>query len=306
MPDHSRALVIGEAIVDEVTHDDGTVVRLVGGSPANVALGLARLDVSTSLLTCIARDSDGAAIVERLAESGASVAEGSFCASMTPVAHVTLAADGQPSYAFEIEWELPPFVPPAEPVDLIHLGSYSAFLEPGADVVASAARWAAGNGVALSFDPNVRAQLLGDRDAARERFAELCRLATVVKLSDEDLAWLFPGTSEQEVVARLHDFGVSLVAVTRGASGSLVANRRGAVEVAAVAVDAVVDTIGAGDSYMAALIRSVIEADGELSDLDADAMLRIGNSCAAAAAITVSRPGAHPPTTLELLSTGAG
>ena len=286
-------LVIGEALIDVVRSPGGDAEH-VGGSPANVALGLGRLGVDVSLLTCIGRDARGTAIAEHLADSGVDVLERSYSDAATSTAIATLAADGSASYQFDVTWRLSSAVLPVHP-RIVHTGSIAAFLAPGA--VAVREHLASVGADEITFDPNVRPALIGSREQALPVFEQTARLASVVKLSDEDAEWLYPGAGPAEVLERILALGPRLAAITLGGAGSMLAAGDFAVEVPVTAVD-VVDTIGAGDTYMASLIDSIL-AEGT-DGLTRDAVERIGRRASRAAAVTVSRAGADLPTRAEL------
>ena len=151
----------------------------------------------------------------------------------------------------------------------------------------------------VSFDPNIRSALIGDRIRAVARVESITELADIVKLSDEDAAWLYPGWDLGRVVSRLLESGAGIVAITMGANGALLASPHARTRVPAPAVR-VHDTVGAGDTFSAGLIDAVLH-DLPLRDgSDERALLALGSHAAAAAAITVQRPGADPPTRSEL------
>jgi fructokinase len=289
-----EVLVIGEALIDVVTTGPQEVEH-VGGSPANVAYGLARLGVRTALLTAIGDDARGGLIRTHLESAGVNVLPASITPWRTSSATARLDATGSASYEFDIRWELVETdnLPAASAV---HVGSISAFLEPGASAVLKILRGRVGNEL-ISFDPNIRPALVGDPDAARERFHSLVGLADVVKLSDEDARWLFPDASIDDVISRVLDYGADLVAVTRGGEGSRLATDSDRIDVPSYRVE-VVDTIGAGDTYMASLIASVRNLD--VSAMAPEALHRVGERAAAASALTVSRAGAALPSAEEL------
>lgn len=278
----TTVLVIGESLVD-VVRDGSTESRHPGGSPMNVAYGLAQLGVDTSLLTRLGRDSDGALIEHHLYRAGVRLLPMSLRDEPTSTAMATIGADGSATYEFDVSWDLPPIE--ARAPGWVHVGSIGTFLEPGAS---SVERYLAGVEGRVSYDPNVRAALMPDD--ARERFERVARLATVLKLSDEDGRWLYPGLDERALIAAILALGPSVAVITRGAKGATIASADQRYDVPAVRVE-VIDTIGAGDSFMAALIASLLE-DKPLDTAAATAI--------AAAAITVSRAGAQPPTRAEL------
>ncbi|GGI45854.1 fructokinase [Agromyces flavus] len=298
MPERSGALVIGEALMDLV--DDGTsITRSPGGSPANVALGLARLGVETRLRTALGPDDDGRAILERLEGSGVGVDPESLSLERTSTALAVLDASGAAMYDFDIEWRLPSPVA-ADSAAVVHSGSIALFLEPGASVVADALASRPAD-VLVSLDPNIRPALLGERSEVRATFESLAATADLVKLSDEDAEWLYPGEPLGDVLDRLLDLGVALAAATRGGDGAILATRAARVEVESLPVQ-VRDTVGAGDTFMAALIAGVLQLDGRaaLAELGEADLLRLGRFAATAAGVTVSRVGADLPTADEV------
>ncbi|MCD1269734.1 carbohydrate kinase [Microbacterium sp. MEC084] len=291
-PQQVDVLVIGEALIDIVESETGAVEH-VGGSPANVALGLGRRGVDVALLAQIGDDERGRAITQRLTESGARVLPESTTGRPTSTALARIAADGAAEYEFDIAWDAVP------PVDLaprlVHTGSIAAFLEPGASSVRDLlARTEAAD---VTFDPNIRPALVGAHDDAFAAFEAIARLSTVVKMSDEDAAWLYPGRSVDEVLDAVLALGPRLAAVTRGADGATLATAADRIAVPPVQVRAV-DTIGAGDTFMASLVHSTLSLAGRTPDRAA--LERIGADAVRAAAITVSRAGADLPWANEL------
>lgn len=292
----SEVLVVGEALIDIVGNDDEGEMRVPGGSPANVAVGLGRLDVPTTLLTCIASDDDGQRILDHLAGNGVRVHPHSFGADRTPTARAAIGVDGQPRYTFDVLWR----VQEAAGIDLpdvVHIGSYSAFTQPGGSEVRLIAARARDEGRLVTFDPNVRAALMPGVTESRAAFEHLASLAAVVKLSDEDASWLYPGATPDDVLRRLSALGVRVAAMTSGSHGSVIASGPHRVEVPAQRTQ-VIDTIGAGDSYMSALIQGVMQVGSE--PVDGHILRRIAHRSTVAAALTVSRRGAEPPRWAEL------
>jgi fructokinase len=288
----TRTLVIGEALIDIV---EGTEVReLVGGSPANVAVGLARQGHEVQLLTRIGRDDRGARIAEHVAAAGAALTASSWSAGASSTARARLRPDGSAEYEFDIDWTIEE--PSLDDVALVHSGSIALFLEPGGETVLHALQRAAGSAL-VTIDPNIRPALVGDRRAALARFARAAASADIVKLSDEDAAWLYPGLVPEQVVAEIATLGPRVVVITRGGEGAVALGPEGIVEVDAVPVE-VVDTIGAGDAYMASLISSALD-DPQLLTSEA-ALHRALHRAAITAGITVSRAGANPPTRAEV------
>ena len=188
-------IVVGEALID-VVHSHGAFSEHPGGSPANVAYGLARLGISTGFLTAIGNDARGNAIHSHLSGAGVTLLPGSQSMATTSTATATLADDGSATYAFDLTWDLGSAAPAHQP-KLLHTGSIASFLAPGAAEVKSILQSCAGTST-ITYDPNIRAELLGSHHEALSIFEELVPLTNVVKLSDEDAAWLYPHKSPEE------------------------------------------------------------------------------------------------------------
>jgi len=297
-------LVVGEALVDIVERLDGSSAEHPGGSPANVALGLARLGRSVHLLTRIGDDDRGRAIRAHLVASGVHLVEGSITAQRTSTATAHIDALGVATYEFDLDWRLETR-PDLARFRGLHAGSIAAFLAPGGDAVLDLIRAASGR-LTVTYDPNVRPRLMGDAGSARDRVERIAAQADLVKVSDEDLAWLTPGEDPLEVARAWQAAGPAVVVVTRGNRGALAASRAGVVEVAAPDVT-VVDTVGAGDAFMSGLIDYLAGADllgaprsAALRDIELTSVEEMIAYAARVAAITCSRAGADPPTRAEL------
>ncbi len=295
-PEPLDVVVVGEALIDIVNSPAGQT-EYPGGSPANVAYGLGRLDVKAGLLTAVGRDSRGESIAAHLASAGVVVLPGSQSLAKTATATAEIAADGSAEYTFDIEWKLGPAALPYAP-KVLHTGSIATFLEPGAGVVRTLMEQAQGGSI-VTYDPNIRTDLLGSHGEALRIFEDLVPLTSVVKLSDDDAFWLYPGKSLEETANHILGLGTGLAVVTRGAQGSLMATPHTQLTVPAV-TSVVADTIGAGDSYMSALILGLLLRGSQ--GLAPTVLERIGQTASMAASITVGRPGANPPTHRELLA----
>ncbi len=304
----THTLVLGEALVDAVTGPEGTTVEHIGGSPANVAFGLAALEHQVDLATWIGADPRGERIAALCRTRQVTLTRGSQAAAATSVAHALIRADGSADYTFELEWQLPEVPSPAA-YSHLHAGSIGAVLEPGASAVRRTLADAHDHAT-ISYDPNVRPSLMGAPDEARSAIEGVIRLADVVKLSDEDLAWLYPGRSVPDVLRRLGNAGPALVVVTQGSRGvhGLLA-RSGEELILPAAPVLVVDTVGAGDSFMAGLLSGLLDAGllggssgrARLARAGADDISPALERALSTAARTVSRPGAHAPSRAELV-----
>jgi len=231
----------------------------------------------------------------------------------TSVATAQIDDDGAASYTFDLAWELPgladrlPFM--LQGSTLLHTGSIATMLAPGAAEVLAAVEYAHPS-TTVSFDPNCRPSIITDADYARHQAEKFVALADVVKASDEDLEWLYPGVDPLDSARRWLSLGGSegpaMVVVTRGAAGPWGVNAAGKAHVPAPPVK-VADTVGAGDSFMAALLSGLVDLGlngaqnrKELREISAGSLRELLAHAAAAAAVTVSRAGANPPTRAEL------
>ncbi|WP_405851479.1 carbohydrate kinase [Streptomyces sp. NBC_00090] len=294
-------LVIGECVADIVRAPagSGAADRVhPGGSPANVAYGLARLGRDVTLLTQLADDPSGRLIADHLKGAGVRMALGGTPAR-TPSAAVGLDDRGRATYTFDIAWTLESGEAAAAAPAHVHIGSIAAVTAPGADAVLAETERLRGRAT-VSYDPNVRPGLMGEHEAAVARVERCVALGDLVKASDEDLAWLYPGEDPHAVAARWLALGPAVVLVTRGADGSLAVTRRHTVAVEAPPVT-VVDTVGAGDSFMSAVLDTLAgQGRAALGALSAEELTGLLARAGTAAAVTVSRAGAQPPDRTEL------
>jgi fructokinase len=302
-------LVVGEALVDVVRRADGSVEEHPGGSPANVALGLARLGRTTHLLTHLGDDARGGLVQAHLQRSGVHLVPGSVQPGPTSTAQAAIDADGSATYDFELAWSPPRTDLPPDLV-AVHTGSIAATLQPGAATVQRILSGHHGRAT-TSYDPNLRPRIMGSPELVRAQVEALVAVSDVVKVSDEDLAWLAPGTPPEELLATWLRLGPALVVMTRGGDGAVALTADGRVSVPGVAVE-VADTVGAGDSFSSALLDALwsqgllgAEARPALRTIAADRLEAALRHAVRAAGVTVSRPGADPPTRADLDATAA-
>jgi len=292
------ALIVGEALVDVVQRPGAQPEPHAGGSPFNVAVGLSRLDVPTRLAAQLADDAYGDLLRDRLYESDVILDVLEPVPARTSSARATLADDGSASYEFDLTWD-PAALPDPGAFEVVHVGSLGTSLEPGAALVADLVVMADALGVPVSYDPNVRLTVEPDPEVWRRTFEAIAPHAGIVKMSDEDAAALFPGEAPAALAQRLAADG-ALVAITLGGDGAIVANAQ-AVATIEPATVSVVDTIGAGDSFMAAMLAWCAAYSWPAADeLDVTELTDLGMYASSAAAITCSRPGADPPRTADL------
>jgi fructokinase len=260
----------------------------------------------TRLATHIGTDPRGRRIAELMASESVGLSPDSITAERTPTAAAHLDDAGVATYQFDLDWRLDPAQIPLPSGGHVHTGSIAATLSPGgaavAEIVAGARALAT-----VSYDPNARPTLMGDPAVARVVIEHLIGVADVVKASEEDAAWLYPGQSVAEVLQHWAQLGPALCAITQGGSEAVVL-LAGELHRLPTLPTTVADTVGAGDSFMAGLISGLLDA-GLLGGTDArsrlyaatwDDVLPAVQRALGCAAITVSRVGANPPTRAEL------
>jgi fructokinase len=308
----ARALVIGEALIDVVERDGRVTGEHVGGSPLNVAVGLARLGRGVDFLTHIGSDPRGSRIVDYLKESDVQLVSGSQTADRTPTALATLDANGSAQYVFDIDWQLSG-TPEVAPPLVAHAGSIATVLEPGCRATAALLD-AYHPSATITFDPNVRPALIEDGDIARGRIDRWIERCDVVKASDEDMCWYEPNRSPEQIATTWLGLGPSIVAVTMGEAGAFAMCAAGTVRVPALRVN-VVDTVGAGDAFMSGLIDGLwslgllgAERRPDLARIGVDALTQVLQTAALSSALTVSRAGADLPdrATRDAAAAGSG
>ncbi len=307
-------LVCGEALFDFFLETDSgpaaaTYAARAGGSPFNVAIGLSRLGVRSGLLTGLSTDLLGQRLVAVLRAEGVSTDYAIPTDRPTTLSLVGLDAAGVPAYQFYdngsadtgvVKSDLPRMG--ADIVGL-HFGSYSLAAAPVADAFAALAT--AERSRFITLDPNVRPTVEPDMDVWRQRLAVLYPLATLIKISAEDLDLLHPGLSAENFAADQLGKGAKLVVVTDGGEAAHGWAAHGPAGSATPPTVKVIDTVGAGDTFQAALIAQLVgEPEGPIraiETLDADRLARVLGTAARAAAITCSRRGADLPRAEELL-----
>jgi fructokinase len=307
-------LVCGEALIDlfigAASETRLPAEAVAGGSPFNVAIGLGRLCRPAAFLSTLSEDAFGAFLATRIAEAGVSADYLRRCPNPTTLSVVATSAAGEPQYSFYAPDsadraltadDLPAHLPPD--IRAVAAGSYALGVEPIATAIETLIRREAGSRV-ISLDPNVRPRVVGDLAIFRERFERLLASATLVKASIEDLEMLYPALHPVEVAKTWIGRGPSLVIVTRGPDGPMAVTGHFVMERPAPRID-VVDTVGAGDTFHAALLawfdaESLLtrEQIARLSPSEVEAALDFASS---AAAIVCTRRGANPPTWDEVV-----
>ena len=297
-------VVVGESLIDIVLANGADPFEQVGGGPLNIAVGLARLEQPAMLITQTGADAYGERILARLRDNGVEVVSAPTSTGRSNTATALLDPLGGASYGFDLEWTLPHQDLP--PCDALHVGSLGTVLDPGRDSVLDLVDRAWGRDVFISFDPNLREQFLEDREQVWRDVEALAERAALVKLSDEDIELMHPGADPGDIArSLLSGERTELVVVTHGAAGATAYADGVQARVEAPRVDTI-DTVGAGDSFMSALL-AILHEDGALGTYgegamptDTSSLNRLLSGAAAAAAVTCSRRGADPPTRLAL------
>jgi fructokinase len=300
-------VVCGEALIDVLTAADGTRRPVPGGGPFNTARALARLGAPTSFLGRISTDGFGVMLRRELEADGADLSLVSYGPEPTTLAVAELDGEGLAEYEFFVQGTSTPnltrdMLPErlAAGVTAVHVGTLGLVLEPMATTLTEMAE-REGEQRVLMLDPNIRPRLVTDAKEYRRRIDALIPRTTIVKASEADLAWLYPELDCEAGADRLLDLGARLVLVTLGAAGALAASSAGTFRVAAPPVK-VVDTIGAGDAFGAAVLAWLHDRDALRPDLSLDKEeleSMVGFACLVAA-ITCTRAGADPPWRSEL------
>ena len=298
----SQVWVVGEVLIDLIP-DGSDRTPIVGGGPANTAKALSKLGINTQFIDGISSDKYGQMAKNELVASGVKLDYVMYSDKPTSIAIVSLSDSGSASYEFVIEntatfdftsdW-LPN--PQTERPSLLHIGTLATVIEPGATELF---KWAqsVGKVAPIVFDPNIRSAVISDRDQYVNQVERWVSISSSVKVSDEDIRWLYPTFEINHVINNWLTKGPSLIVVTYGDKG-LAGYRQGEkVSIEAVKV-LVVDTVGAGDTVGAILVEAIVK-DG-LSSLSGVRLEMMLKRAAKAAAITVSRSGANPPILKEI------
>ena len=304
----------GENLIDLVQLDqqDGLPLyqAIPGGSPFNLAIAAGRQGLQTGYLTPISTDKSGDLLAARLDQAGVVLAGGRHPAPSS-LAMVTLT-NGVPSYSFYRDGTAERQISEdrltaalTTDARLFHIGSLALAGGADADVWEALSARCKQAGIAVSLDPNVRAGLIADPDSYRARLARMMQLADIIKLSDEDLTWIYPDQSEQDALAQLvKDSGASVLVLTRGENGASLFHDGQWHDEPVAPMDELKDTVGAGDTFMATMLVWLVQngAIGQLAGLSLGDKLAMVRRAAVAAAINCSRQGCNPPFDDEMLS----
>ena len=291
--------VCGEVLIDILP--TGAVV---GGGPANTAKALARLGYDVDFIDGISTDDYGVSARKELSRDGVGLGLSLTSDKPTCTATVTLDLKGSASYEFLIDDTATfdfnsSWLPDPERLkpSVLHIGTLVTIIEPGASALFD---WAVkvGEFAPIVFDPNIRPSVMSDRDKYAAAVEKWVSISSVVKVSDDDIKWLYPDESLDGVAHRWIEAGVSCVVITRGAKGLIGFTASGMEEVDGVKVD-VVDTVGAGDTVGAIVVEGIIKHS--VHGLQGQVLNAVLHKAAIAAGITCSRAGAQPPRAHELV-----
>ena len=295
--------VCGEELIDLIPGSDGVRVPHVGGGPANTAKALARLGHDVQFIDGISTDEYGVAARKELLDDEVKLDLALTSDKPTCLAIISLDANGGASYEFKIDgtatfdFDLKWLPDPSRyKPQVLHIGTLVTVIQPGADVLYDWAMQVA-EFAPIVFDPNIRPSVMGDHDLYEAAVEKWAALSSVIKVSDDDMAWLYPGQKYEDVAQRWLNDGAALVVVTRGSNGIIGFTADGAVEIDGAKIT-VADTVGAGDTVGAIIVEAMIEK-GILA-LTGDVLKATLHRAAVAAGITCSRKGAQPPYKHEL------
>jgi fructokinase len=309
-----KIAVIGEALIDLIQQPDGSYQAKTGGAPANVSIALARLGTEVTFIARMSVDAFGVKLHDWLAPESINLAHLIRTTDPTTLAVATLDDHGKASYSFYIDgtadWGLTDLdladlvtMPPAAFV----IGSVALVIEPGAgSIERTAAQLHDSDETTVVIDLNIRPGLGFERDSERTRIERQIRTAHVIKASDEDIAWLYTPNAVESVAADWSQSGRAVI-VTRGSAGAtLYLDGSRVADVAAPTIE-LVDTVGAGDSFLGATLFGLQERDAlgddpveRLRGLSAQDWSDVLTLAARVGAITCSRAGCNPPTRAEL------
>jgi fructokinase len=293
---------VGEVLID-LLPDGDKQKAVVGGGPANTAVALSKLGIKPQFINGISTDNYGKACRQYLEQAGVLLDYVNCSNKPTCTATVTLDEQGNANYEFLIDGTATfNYTPEGLPnlLDVIpsvlYIGSLVTVVEPSASVLH---KWTSviKSIAPIVFDPNIRPAVMPDRKSYLEQVIRFVEIASVVKVSEDDLNWLYPGVEIDVVAHKLLELGPRLIVVTLGDKGLCGYRNGDRVSVEAVKTK-VVDTVGAGDTVGAILVEAIINHG--LENLRGQLLTDTLNRAAAAAAITISRAGANPPTQAEL------
>ncbi len=303
--------IIGEALVDLV--DSGNLETFTahpGGSPLNVAVGLARLDHDATMMARLSSDTFGRVLRRHAERNHVDLRASATATEPTTLAVVSLDEEGRASYDFYLDatadwqWSVDELSRVPEQTTILHTGSLASWTPPGGELIAALVRRLRASGdIVLSYDPNVRPRLLGTPERGQALVERSVAAAHVVKASDEDLSWLYPDKWPSTVAADWLSLGAALVVVTQGAQGATAYTNHTRPVQRAAPVITLVDTVGAGDAFTSGLLSALDDRHVDvpaLSALGEPEVAEIVDHAILVSALTCERAGADPPTRAQV------
>jgi fructokinase len=303
---------LGEALIDFISQKGLEFIGFPGGSPYNTSVAISRMGIPGQYLGRVSTDLFGNQLMDYLKKNSVGTDLVIRTDEASTLSFIQKQSDGQAKYAFfanqtaDKSWrksELDNLTLPGD-TKIVHFGSISLSQEPCGTVLSEFLINKC-SGYLLSFDPNIRPSLVPDRDVFFKRFEDLCKVCTLVKLSDEDIEWLYPSMSLDDGVACILSYGVSLVALTEGKKGARLITKEHTI-VSPLFDLPVADTIGAGDTFHGAMLswlhmRGLFTKD-QVGKLSSRELTELGSFANKAAGINCSRSGANPPSMADMES----
>lgn len=303
---------LGEALIDFISLNKLNYSGFPGGSPYNTSIAISRQGVPCQYVGRVSNDMFGMQLIEYLKKNKVGTDFVIFTDDPTTLSFVQKEADGKVQYAFFSNGAADRFwseddtknIELSEEARIIHFGSISLTQEPCGTILTDFLIDMSSD-VLLSFDPNIRPALVPDREAYMERFHKLCKVCSIIKLSDEDLEWLFPEKTIDEALSILMKAGISLIALTEGKAGARLVTKNANI-ISPLYDLSVTDTVGAGDTFHGALLsylyQKQIFSSEKIEKLSTEDLTELGYFANKAAGINCSRSGANPPTKEDMFS----
>jgi fructokinase len=301
----TKFVLLGEALIDRAFGANVVESKNAGGGALNASVGISRLGNSVSYVSHVGNDDYGNLIRDYLKKNNVQLLAEDNSTVPTSIANAEIQADGSARYEFKMQFDISNLKQKALPLikdaEAVHTGSIGSFLLPGCEDIYDLFKFAKEDAL-KSYDPNCRPSINGNHAQVLDIVERFVSLSTVVKASDEDIEWLYPGESMGQVAQKWINLGPVLVAITRGPEGAFVLRSSGMkFELPGKKVQ-VQDTIGAGDSFMATILSSLIghkttgiDSKMWVSAINDDEIRAILERAVLFSADTCTRTGANPP-----------
>lgn len=301
----------GEALIDMIPatsdNNEAAYIPKVGGAVFNTSMALGRLGADVAFLGSISEDVFGTMILDELKNSNVDTSLCMKTSYNTTISFVTIK-DSIVTYVFMDEnssnknIDLKNVAPLKSEVNTLYIGGISLMVEPCGNEIELFINKESSNKVVF-FDPNIRPSFISDKDIYITRFKNILSQTDIIKVSDEDLEWLCPNKTFEEVSNEWLNIGVNIIILTKGSEGAMVKTKNHEVSSSIKKVE-VVDTVGAGDTFNAGFLSSLIKnknfSKNNISYIESESLLESLKIANAAASISVSRAGANPPYLKEI------